>query len=219
MGNILELRWHVDSNGYVLDGDGENVVLANRLATLAAMVTGLTDLLCEAEGGYTHVVPRGGQPKPYRCNADNFEILLDLLNMPSTREGVVGFVNQWGLLRAPSLEEQRRAVWFIATSKSLARVMEDGLPRSAGDLVLASLELVRGPTGRLFLRANTLEEFLWAQVFQLRHGAIFQCPICKKFALAPMTGRPPKYCSDACSSKAYRQGRTERRCPVADRGR
>jgi hypothetical protein len=211
MGNLLELRWHVDSNGYAVDGEGP--VLADRQAVLVAMVTRLTDLLLKDEGAYTHLVPRRGHSKPYSCLADDYNILLDLLNMADTPEGVQRFVNQWGLLGPTSDEQQRRTVCFIATRKGLARVLEDGLPRAASDLVLASLQLVRGRNGKLALRANTLADFLWAQAFQLRQGAVFQCSVCKKFALAPAIGRPKEICSDACRSKAYRQRRT---APVAD---
>lgn len=202
MGNLLELQWEVDSKGYVLDGQKKKAPVGAWAHLTRAFVVD------EDEGAHAHVVPRGGPPKPYKCKADDLSILHDLLNMPDTPAGVLRFVNRWGLLAPPSSQSRRRVQTFYVERIFLALSSSTGLPRPTRDQCVASLELTRGPNGRLFLRANTLNDFLWAQVFQLKDGAIFQCPICKEFARAPKTGRPPKYCSDACSSKAYRQGLT-----------
>ena len=212
MGSLLELKWEVDSHGYMLDEKGKEE------PAVGTFIWGLRDLLDLGESAYGHVVPRGGPPRSYKCKADNLDALSDLLNIPETPEGVLGFVGRWELLAPPAEQELRRVSIFIDHRYTLDRILVDGLPRHAGDQILATLELVRGPTGGFSLRANTLADFLWAQVSLLKTGAIFQCPICKKFALRKTPrgsaepklklGRTPKYCSDACSSKAYRQGLT-----------
>jgi hypothetical protein len=226
MGSLLELRWHKDSQGYVLQR-----ARASSLAFLArsALAKHLPDEWLDDESWYSHVVPCGGESKLYRCEGNDFRILGDLVNMPNTPEGVLGFVHQWGLLDAPAREEFQRVQWFIGHRDVLRGVLRgEGLPHAAGSIELASVKLVRGPTGQLSLRADTLGDFLWAQAFQHRHGAFFQCAICKKFAMAPnkkiakapeRTGRPPKFCSNACRSKAYRQGLTGRQPRGSPRAR
>ena len=190
MSNLLELNWEFDSEGYdVLDGQGEDSA---------------------------HVVSRGGPPTYYKCKADDFEVLRDLIGMPATREGVLGFVGQWGLLAPASGHEFQLVSTFIVLKYSLEEILHKGLAPYAGGQILASLDLVYGPTRGFSLRANSLLGFLFAQAtLQYKEGAIFQCPICKKFALrkAPRgatpkkkLGRAPMYCSGGCKAKAYRQG-------------
>jgi hypothetical protein len=210
LGNLLELRWEVDSEGYdVLDGQGENI------ATLLSVLR--RELLGDDDSA--HVVSRGGPPQPYKCKADDFRILLDLMNMPATTEGVRAFVGEWGLLGPPSDRGLQLVSTFYVLKDLLDEISNKGVPPNT---VIASLDLVYGPTGVFSLRANTLFDFLWAQVsLQYRQGAIFQCPICKQFALrkAPRRsskpkkklGRAPTYCSDACKMKAYRRALTTQR--------
>jgi hypothetical protein len=214
--NLLDLRWHVDSEGYVLQPAkaSSSALLARSFFAHASPGFIDADFLYD-ECWYAHVVPRGGQLKSYRWKVDDPTILLDLLNMRDTPEGVLGFVKKRGLLGAPELEKSRSVDWFICSRDVMGKLVLhgslDGLPGSAGEFELASLKLVRGPTGQLCHRADTLGDFLWAQASTLKPRAVIQCPVCKRFALAPRTGRPPKYCSDTCSSKAYRQGLTTRR--------
>jgi hypothetical protein len=205
--SLLELKWEVDSEGYdVLDSQGEHATTL--LSVLKRAV--LND-------DSAHVVSRDGPPVPYKCRADDFRILRDLLNMPDTPEGVRAFVDQWGLLAPPSDHGLQLVSTFIVLRDLLADILLKGLPPHAGDQSLASLDLIYGPTGGFSLRANTLLDFLWAQVsLGYRQGEVFQCSICKRFALRKTPrrspkpkkklGRMPEYCSDACKAKAYRQG-------------
>ena len=106
--NLLELRWHVDSHGYMLDPPAR------------APTTGL-EMLRHAfgdESWQAHVVvPRGGQPRPYRCKANDLGILHDLLNVPRTPEGVLVFVKRWGLLDAPSRSTSEASIGLSTTAK------------------------------------------------------------------------------------------------------
>lgn len=200
MGELLQLRWHRDSAGYTIEREGATTVVD------------------ADEDVNAHVVPRGGQPEQYTCKAGDPRILADLLNMAETHRGVLGFVNRWGLLAAPERETPHIVGEIIATKALLTELRDKGLPRSEHGIRLASLELVGGPDGQPAIRARTLEDFLWAQVFEGKHGAVSQCSVCKKFFLAKvtrkragkpcspyMTGRSRESCSDACRSKAYRQ--------------
>ena len=220
MSNLVELIWEFDTHGYMLDEKGKNEPVVGSFLWRARDAFGLS------ESAYGHVVPRGGPPEWYKCRADNHDALIDLLNMPETPEGVLGFVGRWGLLKPPSEQDYQRISMFVDHRYTLDHIFAHGLPLHAGEQNVASLELIHGPTGGFSLRANTLADFLWAQVSLLKTGEIYQCPICKQFALRKTPrgstelklklGRTPRYCSDACSSKAYRQGLTTR---VADGGR
>ena len=231
--SLLELRWQVDSEGYILERDMERMTPADRLKLILSVPRGvrsetfkykgnvfstLADVLntdlANDEMTHEHVVPLGGRSKPYTCKGDDLGILIDLWNMPDTPEGVLGFVNLWGLLAGPSEEKIWRVSAFILYRDGLDRFWRNKrLPRTAGDAVFATMKLVGGPTRQPCFRADTLGGFLWAQVLQVRHGAVFQCRVCKKFAWGPRApktdpprlGRPAEFCTNACRSKANRQ--------------
>jgi hypothetical protein len=214
---LAELTWEVDSHGYTLDEKG-------------SLLQQLRDAFSLDESADGHVVPCvvpcGGPPEYYSCKADDLDALCDFLNMRETPDGVLHFVRKWGLLKPTSEQDYQRVEMFIDNRYVLAHCITKGLPRRAGGQMFGGGHVVVGGDGGRSFHANTLVDFLWAQV-ALRPQArrdIYQCP-CKRFALRKTPrgpeakkklGRTPTYCSDACKSWAYRQELTGR---VADGGR
>jgi hypothetical protein len=161
----------------------------------------------------------------YVIEGTDKRVFLELANIPPTPAGAQAFTNQWGLLTSWGLRETWTRVDII---HARAKTLNEGIrhtksqpnkppPGYTEQSFSIRLNLRRGKltgdiTPRVFLQADTLEEFCWAEFMQLLDSGveIRRCPRCGSLLALGTVGQPAIYCSNACRIAMHRRHRKER---------
>jgi hypothetical protein len=198
---IIRLDWSVDRSGYVLvDKSSEGPA--------GTILSGLV--------GEIHIKPRGGKEEPYTARLRERNIFLDLAGMDRSPEGVLAFVQKWGLLNDRS---KGSVEGIISASETMERRLN--IVKKGG----TALEQLRRErwnfrldgeyhNGEVIVRVKNLRAFCWLEFLQAHSagGDFYRCanPKCGAWRRYPTTGRPNKYCSEACKKAGQRaKKRTE----------
>jgi hypothetical protein len=192
---IIRLDWSVDRSGYELveiaDGGPPGTILS------------------EAMGGL-YVKPRGGKDDPYTARLRERDIFLELAMMDKSPDGALAFVRKWGLLDVRSGGAVEDIVRASEMMERRLRVVKKGG---------TALEQIRRERwtfrldgewhgGNVIVRVKNLLAFCWLEFLQAHSagGDFYQCANtkCGAWRRYPTTGRPNKYCSEACKKAAQR---------------
>jgi hypothetical protein len=205
--SLIRLDWSVDSGGY----DLVEVPAAKRSAAILRTPTPAFDLTPTPTSGL-YVTPRGGKSKPYTARVRERNIFLDLAGMTRSPDGALAFVGKWGLLDigsnvSGSVEEMISASELMERRLNIVK---------KGGTALAELCRERWEfrldgefrDGEVVVRVKNLKAFCWLEFLQAHAagGDFSQCanPKCGAWRRYPTTGRPNKYCSEACKKTAQR---------------
>ena len=175
--------------------------------------------------------------RTYSAELLEHSIFVDLANTPKTHEGIVNFADTWGLPLDPGHPRfcfsEVRDVY--AAIDRMVEVLETGLSGGDGAVVrrlqaassnspvyprtdLGFLGIVFGWERRadrkndkpkLFIEANNLVQFCLLEYLQALAGGVDvnTCGHCRAYLRVPKSGRPAKYCKDACRQAACRARR------------
>ena len=159
----------------------------------------------------------------YLIEGTENRVFRHLANMPPTPEGAQAFANRWGLLNCWGWKE----FWaLIDVVHAQAKTMNMGIDYARRDpkehtpesdrFFGTSLELLRGKLAgdvrpSIFLKANTLFDFCWAEFMQLEGSGvqIRRCPRCGSVLVLGTVGQPAIYCSNACRIAMHRRSKKE----------
>ena len=193
---IIRLDWSVDRRGYDLAEIPERAASTLLMGRLAP---GL------------YVKPRGGDLNDYTAHLREKDIFLDLARMERSSDGVLAFVHKWGLLDAwPRDAAVREIIWASETMEHLLNVVKKGgnaLAQIGRERWHFRLDgEFRGSD--VIVRVKSLKAFCWLEFRQahLAGGDFYRCanPKCADWRRYPATGRPNKFCSEACKKAAQR---------------
>jgi hypothetical protein len=217
------LRWQRDLQGYELRlGDLTSVAPDDR-KSLSALVSlsrktlersAYTGTLLDTTEPTVMVCPCGGKTRQYDIALGDMPIVLDLLEMPETEEGILAFAKSWGVLSGKTcpLDE------FVQTRRQIDRIYRSNWKHR--ELLAAlenkkitsiSAEVARRGRGKdleVLWYARNLREFCWLEVLADLGGTsdIAICSACGRFfGHSSRMGRAPTYCSDACKQVSYRK--------------
>jgi hypothetical protein len=223
----VRLIWHVDRDGYrivrrqrpiyapVRERSDSDVPLNEGLWRTGLAAVGHHYSWPWDSDAMDFIVPRGGKPKHYETRLLEHPIFLDLANSRQSStidEGVLEFVNKWGLLGPLDQPLETFVKWRNTLIQSLDLSPTDIRKRfedtSLGHLT-ARFQVVRGGSIQLNFQAETLRQFCALEVLQARAGHIdvTACGACNRFLPLHEKGRPKEYCSNKCKMVAYRRRR------------
>jgi len=189
VGGRIRLIWTVDPDGY--------------------------EIVKRGPGQVEYIVPLSSKPRFIDVALLEHEIFIDLANsarLPGA-EGILEFVNKWGLLTNHQLELVRD---FLDARQDLRLAMQ-GDTNATNRLVARG----RGPSGRrggagplhmgflkkrLIFAADSLVQFCALELIQANEGGIdvMRCGACGNFLPLHRKGRPKRYCGNVCRSAAFR---------------
>jgi hypothetical protein len=216
MAAAVSLEWKKDSKGYDFRTVRERLhphYLDPRI------------LDADPTESYAIIVPRGGRAETYPVRD---QVLLDLVNMPHSLEGVQSFVNQWGLLR------RERATWrdtdFYGESYSLRQALNYTraenwgqleravMGRKVGRMAVRFARIGGESAPRLFLEPDDLISYCWICLMQMVGGGadIQKCLNCGAFfviGLEKGTRSTRQYCSDRCRIAMHRKNKRKADSP------
>jgi hypothetical protein len=188
---IVQLDWEVDRKGYEL----------KELPEPKSFLTGRPGL---------HIVPRRGETKRYTARLREKDIFLELARMDRSPDGALAFVHKWGLLETqwPNEESVSDIIFARDTMEwSLAQVKAGDKPQIAKRPWHFPLD-GEFHGSNVVVRVKSLLAFCWLELRQayLAGGDFYQCanPKCGAWHRYPITGRPNKYCSEACKKAVQR---------------
>jgi hypothetical protein len=198
---LVRLVWDVYPAGYKI------AKRTHRPGTGAARLYG--------DGVQDCIVPAGPKMKKYQTALLEHEVFRDLANSARRPgpEGVLQFVNKWGLLTKSDWRESLER--FMNRREGFLDFMSGKLtPHFAAELgpfidgvgyLETHLETRRGRP-QLFFQADTLLQFCVLEFIQATAGGIdlTACDACGALLPLHKKGRPKRYCDDACKMKAYR---------------
>jgi len=271
MGPInIEFGWYRDAKGYSLaqqapsDGTFSSLLPEKRFPQRAAtshpgdgddrdpstrFPEGLAVPLPDEPSGPWYIVGNGGTLVPYRADESLDSIFLELLNTEPTAEGVLGFVNRWGLLIGePELgieaERVRNGIRMILVmnqfidalmdpekatrSRFLERIMGvDGFGIGAFGVGEVQVHLIfdrRSGSARTMLTVKNLLTALWLRMAEVLTSdtVMRRCAHCNAlFTAGPGTDRrlDARFCSDMHRVLYHRQKNTSVEDQPRRRGR
>jgi hypothetical protein len=201
---LIRLDWSVDSSGYDLVEDQKRLYLSGSILDES------DESLDETPMPRLKVKARDGKNKPYTARLREKNIFLELATMDKSPDGVLAFVHKWGLLNVGSSG-------FVEEIISASNLMEHRLNIvKKGGTALAELLRERWTfrldgefhNGKVIVRVKNLHGFCWLEFLQAHSagGDFYQCanPKCGAWRRYPTTGRPNKYCSEACKKAGQR---------------
>jgi hypothetical protein len=225
---LVRLIWEVDSAGYEIVKKEyrprpRSASAGLEIAKKYRRSVSLYDEIVEKKHRHREqncIVPRSGNDTQYEASLLEYEIFRDLANSARRPgpEGVLQFVNTWGLLMdgwGESLAEfvsQRDALlahmsgnWaFVADP---GRVWGFGTDPGRGYFgeLFVSLEKKRGRPP-LFFQAQSLLQFCVLEFYHAKLNKIdlTACAACGELLPLHKQGRPKRYCKDACKMAAWR---------------
>lgn len=191
---IIRLDWAVDRSGYVLVESPEGPS---------------GTILSEVWGGLL-IKPRGGKEEPYTARLRERNIFLDLAGMDRSPEGALAFVHKWGLLNVRSGGSVEEIISASETMESRLNIVKKGGAALERERWLFRLE-GEFSGKEVIVRVKSLRAFCWLEFLQAHSagGDFYRCanPKCGAWRRYPVTGRPNKYCSEACKKAGQRAKR------------
>jgi hypothetical protein len=200
---IVSLHWEVDCEGYRIDRGRPRDHLPKERFSIAALTWGLED------------------PRTYDLNLGEHDVFRELAMTPPTEEGAIAFTNRWGQLGWPDWYGHFSLTAFFKYRGALVAAMKvaehsgpAGLSTHLAEETIGTLEVKferrKRSEPQLLFRCNSLIDFCFIELLQTVAGGadITTCRRCKKFLPIHRSGRPAKYCSDACKQAFYYQQRT-----------
>jgi hypothetical protein len=208
MAAAIRLEWQRDSHGYdIVERPAEgNTLLTEKPARLV-------------------IAPRGGAPERYSLKGLDDRVFEHLANTPSTPDGVLSFVDGWGLLDELGEHEVQgfygrirelyeliklaRDFRLIQQPQMLERAMNE---KGVGPMNLRFGRLRGDSTPSLFFQPRSLWLFCCAEVMQVVAGGgeIRDCANCGAFftiGLDPGVRSTRTYCSNRCRMTMHRRER------------
>jgi hypothetical protein len=210
VGASIRLEWQRDSGGYDLE-DRPDKPCTSFLADLAG------------KGG-KFVVPRGGKRETYVVEGLGHRIFEALAKTHQSPDGVLAFVNEWGLLeQGPNQEvsefyehiEDLRQLLDVAALNNF-RLLERYInQKGIGPMNLRFGRLRGDSAPRIFVEPRSLWLFCCCEVMQVvAAGAILRnCINCGAFftlGTKQGTRSTRQYCSDRCRVAMHRKGKQRR---------
>jgi hypothetical protein len=199
---LIHLVWKVDSLGYEIVKRGQPV----------------------AEEDW--VVPLGGEPKLIDVELGKHNIFIDLANsgQRSGCEGVLEFVNTWGLLCDIRIASQRLSEFLDARQNLISAIRGDAQAllrfvslgrgnsgRGVGFGPLHAAYVLRPGGSKLNLVAVSLLQFCVLEFLHARDGGVnvLPCRACGRILPLHRVGRPKIYCNEACKQRSWRKAHRE----------
>jgi hypothetical protein len=229
MSAIVRLEWEIDSKGYDIEDRAGSGKVRKGIST------DLTDperTILGTPAAGLFVIARGGKPERYVLEGIENRVFEDLANTPETPEGVLAFVNKWGLpFRTKDMSlslldpphgmvngEFYNCIWQLKRAVEFASSGNfEPFERSMDKRGIAGLQVrfgrMRGDSApRLFVEPRSLNTFCWLELMQsIVGGAHFQrCLNCGAFfsiGIERGTRSTRQYCSDRCRVAMHRKGR------------
>jgi hypothetical protein len=201
---FIKLEWHVPRRGFKFESHTSSTPGTN------AIVTG-----DKSSGVY--IVPQGAEMRAYTADLLEHHIFLQLaMTPPHDEEAVLKFVNKWGLptredwtvARFARLSLDLAEAAIIAGNKGIQELAQRyPHSRRMGSIKWGFRSVPRQSAPGICFYPNNLRTFCWLELLQCFAGPtdFGQCEVCSKLVQQPKSGPLPRYCSQACSQKAYRR--------------